>query len=247
MNLPLERSADDPLLLQNRDLQRQLDEISVSIENAEESLSRLTEINAALKEENRNLLTALKGSEEKGAELRRDKEGEIAEYKKKLEHFFRLVESDPSLEPKGVKEALKPIAIAANTVLFEQGETSDGFYILKSGRVGIYRDGHQVNDISGENKYFGEMIIIGEKARTAAAVALEACMVIKIPTEQYINVLKSKPSMMLDLLIGNTRRLAVRTEEYALVKEKLVRIKAILEKKVRPENIVKEISSAIEE
>jgi CRP/FNR family transcriptional regulator, cyclic AMP receptor protein len=60
-------------------------------------------------------------------------------------------------------------------VLFRQGDAADGAYVVKQGKVRIFRsgDGHETGlGVIGPGQMFGEMGLVDERPRSASAAAV---------------------------------------------------------------------------
>ena len=57
-------------------------------------------------------------------------------------------------------------------IIVEQHSPGDSFYIVKSGKVVVKIDGHEVRTIT-KHDYFGERSVIFNQARTATVIASE--------------------------------------------------------------------------
>ena len=73
-------------------------------------------------------------------------------------------------------------------VIYQEGEFGDCLYILRNGKVGIYKDygssdQTKIDDLSAIS-VFGEMVIVSEETRTATAVAEE--------NETYVEIIYQK-------------------------------------------------------
>jgi CRP/FNR family transcriptional regulator, cyclic AMP receptor protein len=99
---------------------------------------------------------------------------------------------------------------AKNSVIINEGDTSDTIYIIISGRVKVYlrnADGREVTlNVHGPGEYFGEMAIDGGP-RTASVVTLEACKFLTITKSDFKNLLSSNPDFALRLINRLTHRL----------------------------------------
>lgn len=91
-----------------------------------------------------------------------------------------------------VLEGSETLAIAPNTTIFKKGETCDGFYIVLDGQVEIRRDqnGSGVRvALLGKPSVFGEMSLIVDRPRSAAAVATEAVRLTKVSKKRFDDLL----------------------------------------------------------
>jgi len=85
-----------------------------------------------------------------------------------------------------VKKTMKVLnrkAIAAETVIFREGDIANCAYLLKSGNVQIstYQDGeHFLLTTVRPNQIFGELALIDGSPRSATATAMEPCEVVTV-------------------------------------------------------------------
>ncbi|MDP4197581.1 MAG: cyclic nucleotide-binding domain-containing protein [Bacteroidota bacterium] len=71
---------------------------------------------------------------------------------------------------------------SAGDVIVYEGDKSRGFYILMSGKVGVYKDNVKVTEFNEPGTVFGELGLILNKPRTATLFALEETKVLSIKT-----------------------------------------------------------------
>ena len=75
-----------------------------------------------------------------------------------------------------------------NQSVFKVGDSPDKMYLLVRGSVGIFLPTNQTNEpnfIIQENELFGEMGVIENELRMAAARCLEECEIISITKEEF--------------------------------------------------------------
>ncbi len=100
-------------------------------------------------------------------------------------------------------------------VLFEQGDESDGMYIVLNGRLRIVlsdSDGqsHSLNEItSGET--VGEYALLTEEKRSATVLAIRETDVVRIAPEDFENLIKQYP-----MLLGAVTRIIVERQQRQL-------------------------------
>ena len=68
-------------------------------------------------------------------------------------------------------------------IIIKEGETSNGCFILVSGKVGVYKDLVKVTEIDRQGVIFGEISLILDSPRTATVMALEDTIVYYIKTD----------------------------------------------------------------
>lgn len=91
-----------------------------------------------------------------------------------------------------------------NTYLFHQGDDSPEVFFLLSGRVEISSDsanGHrQLHTTLERPQFFGELGVLGDMPRTAAALALDESNVWVVPASLFLEFLSEEPAASRALL-----------------------------------------------
>ena len=84
--------------------------------------------------------------------------------------------------------------LAAGEVLFDQGDESDGLYVVASGIVRIYltaEDGREATVfLSEEGEVIGEMALLDGLPRSAGAAALTDARLVAIPRGPFLELLE---------------------------------------------------------
>ena len=91
-------------------------------------------------------------------------------------------------------------------VIFSQGQTGDLMYLVKEGEVEI-RLGEKVLDTIGPEGFFGEMALIDEAPRSAAAVAKTACKLSPVNQKRFMFMVQQNPIFALRLLKAMSARI----------------------------------------
>lgn len=99
-------------------------------------------------------------------------------------------------------------------VIVEEGEKSLGFFILLSGKVGVYKDSVKITEFSDAGLIFGELGIILDKPRTATVKAIDPTVVLYIKTN-LDDLIFRFPNITSNLLYNLAERLYNTTGEYA--------------------------------
>jgi len=95
--------------------------------------------------------------------------------------------------------ALIPVAVPAGEVVLRQGEQSDRFYIIESGRVEVTTADGQMLREEGPGDYFGEIGLLRDVPRTATITAMEDTVLLALPREGFLDAVTGQ---------GDARRLA---------------------------------------
>ena len=110
-----------------------------------------------------------------------------------------------------------------NTVLVHEGDETDAFYVIVSGRVKVYVSDEEGREIvlatQGAGDYFGEMVLDGGP-RSASVMTLEPARVAVIPKRSFREFLEKHPafsSQLVERLIGRVRQLTDNVKSLALM------------------------------
>ena len=96
-------------------------------------------------------------------------------------------------------------------VIFREGDTSDGLYVIEEGVVEISaligpRD-RRVLTIFGPGDYFGEIALIDSKPRSATATAKQATVVCCISRERVWRMFEEFPRLLVTMMLGFSHRI----------------------------------------
>ena len=96
-----------------------------------------------------------------------------------------------------------------NSVLVQEGDKSDQFYILLAGKLKVFLaddDGKEiVVDMLSPKQYFGEMALDGE-SRSASVMTVEASKLAVVQREDFKRFLAENPDAALALIVTLIRR-----------------------------------------
>jgi CRP/FNR family cyclic AMP-dependent transcriptional regulator len=85
-------------------------------------------------------------------------------------------------------------------IIIRQGDRADYVFNLTEGSAEVVVDGVTVGGIE-EGEIFGAMAVLTNADRTATVSAKSRCAVVKVPKEQFADLIKSNPSTIHSLLI----------------------------------------------
>ena len=101
---------------------------------------------------------------------------------------------------------------ARGTVFYSPGETGEVLFILKKGRVNLYRTTEEgrklVTSTVGQGTIFGEMSLIGQGMQESFAEAADDCTICVMSRADLERLLRDHPSAALRLIEILARRLA---------------------------------------
>lgn len=94
--------------------------------------------------------------------------------------------------------------VPARTPVFQRGDPGDGFWVIVSGRVRVFRRDDQGVEITlselGPGQSFGEVALLTGEARSASVETLEETQALVLTKEQFEQVLKSHPEVSLTFI-----------------------------------------------
>ena len=116
-----------------------------------------------------------------------------------------LLQAIPMFGPLGpvtldhLARVLDRVEVAAGHVIVREGDESDLFYVIESGRVQVTAaDGHVLRE-EGPGEYFGEIGLLRDVPRTATITALESTVLLALEREEFLEAVTGQ---------GESRRLA---------------------------------------
>ncbi len=127
-----------------------------------------------------------------------------------------LLETLPKEKQEEILRALKDEVLPAGTMVFRQGDPGDCFYLIRSGRVRIFRQDDEglKTDLSemGPGESFGEMALLTGQPRSANVETLEQTRLSVLPKKEFDNTLKGHPELSL-AFVKQMSRWLMRDEE----------------------------------
>jgi len=98
-----------------------------------------------------------------------------------------------------------------NTMLFHQGEPGGMLYMIVSGRVGIDQEKRKGSFVRvnshGPRAYIGEATLFDKSPRTAAGIALQDTLTLRLRQEPLMALARQYPELSLELIHAINRRL----------------------------------------
>jgi len=95
--------------------------------------------------------------------------------------------------------------------IFSEGDEGDGFYVVSTGRVKIFKLSHegkeQILHIFGAGEPFGEVPVFSGEHFPAHAETLEESNILFFPRSAFVELIKKNPSLALNMLAVLSRRL----------------------------------------
>jgi len=94
-------------------------------------------------------------------------------------------------------------------LLFADGDPADGFYVVLSGRVKVYKlsaDGKErILHIVPPGQNFADAAIFGSGEFPACAEPTESSLLLFLPKAEFLDLLRSQPQMAINMIAGLSR------------------------------------------
>ena len=94
--------------------------------------------------------------------------------------------------------AVEDLVVAPGTVIFRQGDPGDKFYLIRTGRVRVFREDAGLEtelSVLQAGDDFGEMALFMDEPRMATVAALEETRLMVLSKEQFQSILKDFPNV----------------------------------------------------
>lgn len=121
---------------------------------------------------------------------------------------WRKISFFSSLSPRELEELLAPVVVEERyrdgEFLFYEGDPPQGLYLLKEGRVKIIKHSARGKDtilrLIGPLEMFGEVAAFDGRPYPASAQALQDCIVLHLPQEDFLELLHRHPPIALRII-----------------------------------------------
>jgi len=130
-----------------------------------------------------------------------------------LNHIARvpLFEGLPAVQLEDLAMIVTDQVFRKGETIFSEGEEGNGFYVVISGRIKIFKlssEGkEQILHFFGPGEPFGEVPVFAGQHFPAHAEALEESRVFFFPRKSFVALIKRNPSLALNMLAVLSRRL----------------------------------------
>jgi serine phosphatase RsbU (regulator of sigma subunit)/CRP-like cAMP-binding protein len=132
-----------------------------------------------------------------------------------LRHFSFLRSLDAE-EIKLLAAEAQESQYPAGALIFPDGQVGDKLYLVRSGEVKIFKPtgaGEVALNVERAGDYFGEMSLIDEQPRSAAARAMTHVSLVEIPKAVFLSLVGRFPNLLLQTVRISDERLRVRDRE----------------------------------
>ncbi|MDH3671462.1 MAG: Crp/Fnr family transcriptional regulator [Gammaproteobacteria bacterium] len=126
--------------------------------------------------------------------------------------FSSLTESDLAT----VSRHAVTKTFSKNTIIINEGDTTDSLYVILCGRVKAFLSDEQgrevILDIEGPGDYFGEIALLDEPPRSASVMTLESSRFSIILKNGFKRCLANNPDIAIALIKALTHRIRMLTD-----------------------------------
>jgi CRP-like cAMP-binding protein len=129
--------------------------------------------------------------------------------------FSKLPKTILSRLAKKIQEERHP----ENAVIFAEGKWGDALYLVAKGEVMIrktldeQKGTSKVIAVLGPGEFFGEMALLEDAPRSAAAVAHSPLVLLRLPREEFNALLQKNPRVAMELFRGLVMTLSLRLRQ----------------------------------
>lgn len=148
---------------------------------------------------------------------------------KKLDDLKSIIIKSPLFQglPDAYIDQIAAIVVEKNIKngmpVFFEGDEGDGFYLVGSGKVKVYKNSaegkEKILHIIEKGEPFGEVAVFTGKSFPANAQAISNCGLLFFPRREFIRLIENNPSLSLNMMAILTQRLkqfAVQIEHLSL-------------------------------
>jgi CRP-like cAMP-binding protein len=88
------------------------------------------------------------------------------------------------------------VEVVPDAVLINQGERSDGLYLMIAGKVEVWRDGHPPMAMLGSGDVFGELSLLAGGGSTANVRSVTRVLALRMPASTFQEVIMTHPQVL---------------------------------------------------
>lgn len=109
-------------------------------------------------------------------------------------------------ELRSIAKRAKPRSVKAGTVICDEGEVGQEFYVILEGKAVVIRNGRKTAEL-GPNGYFGELALLDRLPRSATVKAVTDMELLVIGQRDFNALLKESTGLARKLLVATASRL----------------------------------------
>ncbi|NLT35223.1 MAG: Crp/Fnr family transcriptional regulator [Gaiellales bacterium] len=111
----------------------------------------------------------------------------------------------------GVEGFTRRLPLSAGEALFQEGDRADRLFLIRSGRLKVFKSSpqgrEQILSVLGPGEPVGEAAVFAGESFPAGAEALEASEVLAIPRRVLLDIVERKPEVAMKFIGSLARRL----------------------------------------
>jgi CRP-like cAMP-binding protein len=128
---------------------------------------------------------------------------------------YELFEGLPDDVIDELGEKITALSLEKNDILFHQGDPGDALYLIRSGWVKIVNEAAEEGEVVlnhiGPGGIIGEMAMIEQAPRSSGIVAISDVELLKLKSDDFLNLLNEQPMMTLPIIRSVSKRLRFAT------------------------------------
>jgi len=101
----------------------------------------------------------------------------------------------------------------AGETIFQEGDPADELYVIQEGRVGV-QTGNRLLDTLDPRTIFGEMALVDNAPRSAAAIAITDVKLVPVSERQFLFLVSETPYFALNVMRLMARRLRATNQAF---------------------------------
>lgn len=118
------------------------------------------------------------------------------------------------LDPRDLRELearVRRLPLERGQTLFLEGDEAQGFYLVRSGRLKLYKSSasgrEQILHLAGPGEPVGEVVMFAGGRLPASAEAMEISEVLLIPRQAFLDLVRREPEVAMKFLASLSQRL----------------------------------------
>ncbi|NEQ44488.1 MAG: Crp/Fnr family transcriptional regulator [Leptolyngbya sp. SIOISBB] len=123
----------------------------------------------------------------------------------------QIFEGLPSEQLAAIAQLARRASYTKGEIVFHQGDEGEGFYLVRSGRVKVFKlsknGKEQILHIFGEGDHIAEVPAFDGKPFPASAEALEPTEVLFFPRQFFLTLLEQNPALAINMLKSFARHM----------------------------------------
>ena len=106
-------------------------------------------------------------------------------------------------------------------VIIREGDPANEVYSIVEGHADVFVNGVKVGEVL-EEEIFGDMALFTNTPRTATVIATKSCMVLVVPGDQFMTLIKNHPKICMNLIEHMARKIVSLNDQVLTNNERAV-------------------------